>query len=127
MGGWRHNAGVEAWPNVTFRAADGWDHNSVFDIQTTLAASPDGTVPDATWVTAGDEYGSCHGSPSWCGLHSWIGVSRDGGRTFVDTTWDSVYAVDQVRWAPCAFSVCTWTYISGVFVGKSLPYRCAPL
>lgn len=97
VGGWRHDGGVEAWPSTTFKAADGWDHNCVFDIATTLAASPDGTVPDATWVTGGDEYGSCHGSPAWCGLHSWIGVSRDGGRTFTDTTWDSTYRINQVR------------------------------
>ena len=96
MGGWRHDGGVGAWPNSTFHAADGWAHNCVFDIAVTLAAAPGGGAPDATWVTAGDEYGSCHGSPSWCGLPSWIGVSRDGGRTFTDTTWDSTYAVDQV-------------------------------
>ena len=45
----------------------------------------------------GDEYGSCHGNPSWCGLHSWVGVSRDGGVTFQDSTWDDVYAIDQAN------------------------------
>lgn len=108
VGGWRHDSGLDSWPNSTFHAADGWAHNCVFDISTTLSASPDGSSPDATWVTAGDEYGSCHGSPSWCGLHSWVGVSRDGGRTFIDTAWDSLYAVDQVRGRVCAQSWVLW-------------------
>jgi hypothetical protein len=50
-----------------------------------------GNYSDALSVTAGDEYGSCHGSPPWCGIHSWVGVSRDGGLTFQDTAWDDVY------------------------------------
>lgn len=55
VGGWRHDGGIEAWPSTTFKAADGWEHNCVFDIETTLASSLDGTVPDVTWVTGGDE------------------------------------------------------------------------
>ena len=79
------------------KAADGWAHNCLFSIDTTESVAASGTTPDAVWVTAGDEYGSCHGSPSWCGLHSWVGVSRDGGATFQDTSWDDVYAVDQAN------------------------------
>lgn len=71
--------------------------NCYFDADLTLALAPSGTTADALWVTAGDEYGSCHGTPSWCGLHSYVGVSRDGGATFSDTTWDSVHAVDQAN------------------------------
>ena len=63
----------------------------------TLSLSPNGATVDAVWVTAGDEYGSCHGAPSWCGLHSWVGVSRDGGATFEDSTWDDAYPVDQAN------------------------------
>ena len=97
VGGWRHDAGPGAWPASTMKAADGWAHNCVFNIDLTLRVAPSGASADVIWVTAGDEYGSCHGAPSWCGLHSWIGFSRDGGATFADTTWDSVYAVDQAN------------------------------
>lgn len=90
-GGWVHNQGPTLYPTSTMAAADGWAHNCLFDASFTLTPSPTGTTQDALWVTAGDEYGSCHGSPSWCGLHSWVGVSRDGGATFKDTNWDNVY------------------------------------
>eukprot|EP00040_Diaphanoeca_grandis_P027314 m.155105 g.155105 ORF g.155105 m.155105 type:complete len:827 (+) comp30924_c0_seq6:1734-4214(+) len=94
VGGWRHDGGIATWPSATFKAADGWAHNCLFSIDSTLSLAPDGKSMDAVWVTAGDEYGSCHGSPSWCGRHSWVGVSRDGGTTFTDTTWDDTYAID---------------------------------
>ena len=97
VGGWRHDGGIDAYPSTTFTAADGWAHNCLFAVDYTLALAPGGASADAVWVTAGDEYGACHGEPSWCGLHSWVGVSRDGGQTFADTTWDSVYAVDQAN------------------------------
>jgi hypothetical protein len=96
VGGFAH-AALGAYPNRTLAAADGWAHNCVFDAAATLALAPSGAAADALWVTAGDEYGSCHGAPSWCGLHSWVGVSRDGGATFQDTAWDSAYAVDQAN------------------------------
>jgi hypothetical protein len=96
VGGWAHGS-LAAYPNRTFAAADGWAHNCVFDIAPTRALAPSGATVDALWVTGGDEYGSCHGSPAWCGLHSWVGVSRDGGATFQDTNWDNVYAVDQAN------------------------------
>jgi hypothetical protein len=97
VGGWRHDQGEAAWPTATFKAADGYAHNCVYDIAHTLKLRSDGSAPDALYVTAGDEYGSCHGSPSWCGLHSWVGVSRDGGASFADTAFDSVYAVSQAN------------------------------
>eukprot|EP01044_Picomonas_judraskeda_P003494 COSAG03_NODE_288_length_9356_cov_6.131224_8_plen_602_part_00 len=97
VGGWRHDKGTSTWPSATFKAADGWAHNCVFSIDATLSLSPSKASADTVWVTAGDEYGACHGSPKWCGLHSWIGVSRDGGATFEDTTWDDHYPVDQAN------------------------------
>ena len=97
VGGWRHDQGEMAWPSETFKAADGWAHNCVFDIAHTLKLRADGSAPDALYVTAGDEYGSCHGSPSWCGLHSWVGVSRDGGASFVDTLYDDAFPVSQAN------------------------------
>jgi hypothetical protein len=84
-------------PTSTFKAADGWDHNCIFGIDTTVTLAPNQRVVDAVWVTGGDEYGSCHGTPKWCGLHSWVGVSRDGGATFADTAWDDQYQVDQAN------------------------------
>ena len=40
-------------------------------------------------------------SPHVCIIYnsyrSWIGVSRDGGATFTDTTWDSVFNVSQAN------------------------------
>ena len=97
VGGFVHPAGLGAYPRAALAAHDGWAHNCVFDAAFTLLPSPTQATQDALWVTAGDEYGSCHGQPSWCGLHSWVGVSRDGGATFADTAWDSVYAVDQAN------------------------------
>jgi hypothetical protein len=97
VGGMVHSAGFGAYPPRTMAAHDGWAHNCLFDAAFTASASPSGASADALWVTAGDEYGSCHGAPSWCGLHSWVGVSRDGGATFADTAWDDVYAVDQAN------------------------------
>jgi hypothetical protein len=97
VGGWLHDQGIDSWPSSTFKAADGWAHNCLFSIDFTLSLASSGTSVDTVWVTAGDEYGSCHGNPSWCGLHSWVGVSRDGGVTFQDTTWDDIYSIDQAN------------------------------
>ena len=97
VGGFVHAAGLQAYPKASMAAHDGWAHNCHFDAAFTLTPSPSRATQDALWVTAGDEYGSCHGQPSWCGLHSWVGVSRDGGASFEDTAWDSVYAVDQAN------------------------------
>jgi len=91
VGGFLHNNGDALYPSKNLAAADGWAHNCLFDASFTLSHSPTGLTQDTLYVTAGDEYGSCHGSPSWCGLHSWVGVSRDGGASFQDTNWDNIY------------------------------------
>ena len=97
VGAWVHDAGTAAYPTSNVPSADGWSHNCYFDAVVTLSLAPGNATADTLWITAGDEYGACHGEPSWCGLHSWVGVSRDGGKTFADTTWDSTYPVDQAN------------------------------
>jgi len=66
-------------------------------VAVTLKLRADGSAPDTIYVTAGDEYGSCHGSPSWCGLHSWVGVSRNGGATFADSVYDDAFPISQAN------------------------------
>lgn len=97
VGAWVHDEGTDSYPTSNVPSADGWSHNCYFDAAVTQLLAPGNQSADTLWITAGDEYGACHGTPSWCGLHSWVGVSRDGGKTFSDTTWDSIYSVDQAN------------------------------
>jgi xyloglucan-specific exo-beta-1,4-glucanase len=85
--GWLHDQGLDMYPSAIFPSKD--DHNCAFGSDSTLTLAPGVTppVPAAIWLTAGDEYGATRNG--WSGLHHYVGVSNDGGKTFTETTYDA--------------------------------------